>query len=154
MVLEWTPEEASLLQDRPFSLLQRQSTSQAKHGRLRTTRHFPASVYWVPGSLGPGDRRLCMRLVLVSFTLFYSCIIIPLWDTPRSTFLCLIHLKRVSETDIFLLGTRAPRDRRSECIKSFTFYLHTLSAACASYINVCVGYMCFVKLQLFMRSLS
>ena len=27
MVLEWTPEEASLLQDRP-SLLQRQSTSQ------------------------------------------------------------------------------------------------------------------------------
>ena len=31
-----------------LSLLQRQSTSQAKHGRLRTTRHFPASVYWVP----------------------------------------------------------------------------------------------------------
>ena len=54
-----------------LSLLQRQSTSQEKHGRLRTTRHFPASVY--------GDRGLSMRLVLVSFTLIYSCmcIIIP-----------------------------------------------------------------------------
>ena len=31
MVLEWTPEEGSLLQDRP-SLLQRQSTSQRNMG--------------------------------------------------------------------------------------------------------------------------
>ena len=31
MVLEWTPEEASLLQDRP-SLLQRQSASQRNMG--------------------------------------------------------------------------------------------------------------------------
>ena len=31
MVLEWTPEEASLLQDRP-SLLQRQITSQGNMG--------------------------------------------------------------------------------------------------------------------------
>ena len=31
MVFEWTPEEASLLQDRP-SLLQRQSTSQGNMG--------------------------------------------------------------------------------------------------------------------------
>ena len=50
IVLEWTPEEISLLQDRPFS------AAQEKHGRLRTTRHFPA----------PEDRRLCMRIVLVS----------------------------------------------------------------------------------------
>ena len=46
-----------------LSLLQCQSTSQKKHGRLRTTTHFPASVYWVP-LIGPGDRRLCMRLAL------------------------------------------------------------------------------------------
>ena len=52
-----------------LSLLQHQSTSQAKHG---TTRHFPDSISLL-GTLGPGDRRLCMRLVLVSFTLIYSC---------------------------------------------------------------------------------
>ena len=77
MVLEWTPEEVSLLQDRPFSaaascslhfkrsmgdsepdLFQHQST-----GYLRTT----------------GQE----TLVLVSFTLIYSCmcIIIPLYET-------------------------------------------------------------------------
>ena len=82
MVLEWTPEEASLL----LSLLQHQSTSQAKHGRLRSTRHFPASVYWVP--IGPGDRRLCMRLVLVSFTLIYrrhSTINLSLFNTSEES---------------------------------------------------------------------
>ena len=60
MVLEWTPEEASLLivvlQDRP-SQLQRQSTSQ---GNMRDSE--------------PPD--ICMRLVLVSFTLLIMFIII------------------------------------------------------------------------------
>ena len=42
-----------------LSLLQHQST-----GYLRTR----------------GDRRLCMRLVHVSFTVIYSCIIIPLYE--------------------------------------------------------------------------
>ena len=45
-VLEWTPEEASLLQDRP-SVLQRQSTSQ--------------------GNMGNSHQTFCMRLVLVSY---------------------------------------------------------------------------------------
>ena len=63
MLLEWTPEEARI----DLSLLQRQSTFQEKHGRLR---HFPASVNFI----GPGDRRLCMRLVLVSFTTAASAI--------------------------------------------------------------------------------
>ena len=45
-VLEWTPEEASLLQDRP-SLLQHQSTSQ--------------------GNMGNSHQTFCMRLVLVSY---------------------------------------------------------------------------------------
>ena len=50
MVLEWTPEEASLLQDWiDLSLLQRQSTSQEKHGRLQTF-----SSISLLGTLGPG----------------------------------------------------------------------------------------------------
>ena len=54
-----------------LSLLQHKSTSQEKHGRLRTTSLiFPSSIYCVPEdrdcSLGPGDRRLVLRLVLVS----------------------------------------------------------------------------------------
>ena len=44
MVLEWTPEEVRI----NLPLLQHQSKSQEKHGRLITTTHFPASVYWVP----------------------------------------------------------------------------------------------------------
>ena len=63
-----------------------------------------------------------MRLVLVSFTLIYSCII-------RHSMIDLSLFNTSEETDMFLLGTRAPRDRRSECIKlvlvSFTFiYTH------------------------------
>ena len=64
MVLEWTPEEASLL---PAGLLQRQSTSQEKHERIRTINIS------LLGALRPGDRR--------DFTLIYSCIIIPLYET-------------------------------------------------------------------------
>ena len=81
MVLEWTPATY----DRP-SLLQRQFISQEKHGRLRSHQTF--SSISLLGTLGPGDRRLCMRLVhqgtgyimrseciklvLVSFTLIYT----------------------------------------------------------------------------------
>ena len=83
-VLEWTPEEASLLQDRP-SLLQRQSTSQ--------------------GNMGNSHQTFCMRLVLVSYvssTLIFSCMFITIEtinkiasDTPNHQ----------------LLGTRGPRDK-------------------------------------------
>ena len=56
IVLEWTPEEASLLQDQP-SLLQRPSISQ--------------------GNIGDSHQTFCMRLVLVSFTLLIcSCMFI------------------------------------------------------------------------------
>ena len=88
-----------------LSLLQHQSTSQEKHGRLR---HFPASV-----NLGPGDRRLCMRLVLVSFTTA-RCIIIPLYETFHNRPFSVTSeesLRDSEPSDIFLLGTRAPRDR-------------------------------------------
>ena len=46
--VEWTPEEASLLQDRP-SLLQRQSTSQ--------------------GNVGDSHQTFCMRLVCIIHTI-------------------------------------------------------------------------------------
>ena len=75
-VLEWTPEEASLLQDRP-SLLQRQSTSQ--------------------GNMGNSHQTFCMRLVLVSYVsstlVIFSCMsMINLSlkiasDTPNHTLL-------------------------------------------------------------------
>ena len=60
MVLEWTPEEASLLQDRPFSA--------AASVYISREAHQTFSSISLLGTLGPGDRRLCMRLVPVSFT--------------------------------------------------------------------------------------
>ena len=56
--------------------------------------------------LGPWDRRLCMRLVLV-----HVCDDRPFSVTSEES------LRDSEPPDIFLLGTRAPRDRRSECIK-------------------------------------
>ena len=144
MVLEWTPEEASLLQDQPFSAaasvyISREAWEAQKH------QTFPASV-----TLGPGDRRLCMRLVLVSFTLLYSCIIIPLYETLHDR----PFLKRDSEPPDILLGTQVPRDR---VLHEFWVYQ---TCACVIHINlihcqllvlsilhnVCAGYMCSVKL--------
>ena len=87
----WTPEEASLLQDRPFSAT---ASVYISSEAWETQNHQTFSSISLLGTLGPGDRKL-MILVLVSFTLIYSCSIIPLWDTLRSTFLCL-HLKRAS----------------------------------------------------------
>ena len=54
MVLEWTPEEASLLQDRPFSA--------AAAEAWETQNHQTFSSISLLGILGPGDRILCMRL--------------------------------------------------------------------------------------------
>ena len=61
MVLEWTLEEASLIQDRPFS-----AAASVYMGDSEPPDIFQHQLL---GTLGPGDRRLCMRLVLVSFTL-------------------------------------------------------------------------------------
>ena len=63
--------------------------------------------------------------------------------------LSLLHLKRASETQ-----NHAPRDRRlheilecETCACVIHTNLYTLSALLlSSYINVCAGYMCFVKL--------
>ena len=128
MVLEWTPKEARLLQDRPFSAAVSVYISSEA---WETQNHQTFSSISLLGTLGPGDSRLCTRLVLVSFTLIYSCPIIH-YETLHDRPFCLIHLKRASETDIFLLGTRAPRDRYHQtCACVIHIYLHTLSAACA-----------------------
>ena len=63
MVLEWTPEKASLLQDRPFSA----AASVYISREAWVTRTF--SSISLLGTLGPGDRRLFMRLVLVNLQL-------------------------------------------------------------------------------------
>ena len=101
MVLEWTPEEASLLQDRPFSaaasvyiawetqkppdIFQHHST-----GYLYRTRE----VY-----------ETCACVIHTNLQLHNSIIIPPyekLHDRP---------LRASEPPDIFLLGTRAPRDK-------------------------------------------
>ena len=57
MVLEWRLAYSRI----DLSLLQRQSASQEKHGRLQTF----SSISLL--DLKTRDRRLCIRLVLVSF---------------------------------------------------------------------------------------
>ena len=90
MVLEWTHEEASLLQDRP-SLLQHQSTSQGNmnHQTFFVLVSFTLLIYsfsltsegtpnqppvtGYPRTKGQASMTSqCMKLVLVSFTLIYS----------------------------------------------------------------------------------
>ena len=117
MVLEWTPEEARI----DLSLLQRQSTSQEKHGRLT------ASV-----NLGPGDRRLCMRLVLESFT---TAALLFRYMRHSTIDLSLLHLKRASDHLTFSYWVPEHQGTgyfmRSECIKlvfvSFTLISHIVS---------------------------
>ena len=128
MVLEWTPEEASLLQDRPFSAA---ASVYISREAWETQNHQTFSSISLLGTLGPGDRRLCMR---TSFTLIYSCIIIPLYKTLHDR-PSLLHLKRASETQNHL--TFSPEHQgtgyfmRSECIKlmlvSFTLISHIVS---------------------------
>ena len=125
--LNTAEEEASLLQDRPFSAAASVYISQEKHGRLR---HFPASV-----NLGPGDRRLCMRLVLVSLT---TAALLFRYMRHSTIDLSLLHLKRASETQNNLTFSYwVPEHQvtgyfmRSECIKlvlvSFTLISHIVS---------------------------
>ena len=85
MVVEWTPEEASLLQDRPFSAAACLCHSHYSTAALYETLH---------------DRPFSVK-------------------SEES-------LRDSEPPDIFTLGTRAPRDMRSECIKlvSFTLISH------------------------------
>ena len=60
VVLEWTPEEASLLQDRPFSAAA--SVYISRDAWETQNNHQTFSSISLLGTLGPRDRRLCMRL--------------------------------------------------------------------------------------------
>ena len=53
MVLEWTPEEASLLQDRPFSAA---ASVYISREAWETQDHQTFSSISLLGTLGPGDR--------------------------------------------------------------------------------------------------
>ena len=72
MVLEWTPEEGSLLQDRPFSAA--------------------ASVYISREAWETQNHQtFCMRLVLLSFTLMYSCMCIIIEHERGAPLLALLY---------------------------------------------------------------
>ena len=93
MVLEWTPEEASLLQNRP-SLLQHQSTYQGNMGDSEP-----------PDILYETCACIIHTINLQLHVHYYR-------NTPLSISLSLLQLKIVSETPNHqLLGTQGPRDR-------------------------------------------
>ena len=91
----------------------------------------------------------CMRLVLVSLPLLiYNCmsiIIETLHDQPFSL---------TSEDSLSDSKPRVPEDQgtgmTSQCMKlvlvSFTLIYSATCALLSFHINVCAGYMCFVKL--------
>ena len=100
-----------VLEDRPFSAA---ASVYISREAWETQNHQTFSSISLLGTLGPRDRRLCTRIVLVHDR--------PFSVTSEES------LRDSEPPDIFLLGTRAPRDRRSECIKlvlvSFTLISH------------------------------
>ena len=75
MVLEWTPEEASLLQDRSFSAAASVCISREA---WETQNHHTIFQHQSTGYLRTRGQE---TLYETSFTLIYSCIIIPLYET-------------------------------------------------------------------------
>ena len=86
--VEWTPEEASLLQDRP-SLAVCCSVSLHLKGTWETQNH----------------QKFCMRLVPVSFTINLQLHMFIIIETLND------HLKSLRDSKPPVLGTRGPRDR-------------------------------------------
>ena len=99
MVLEWTPEEASLLQDGPFSAAAPRKTSMGDSEPPDIFQYFRTrkqeTLY-----------ETCVCVIHTNLQLHYSTM-------RHSTIdLSLLHLKRASEPPaFFLLGTQALRDR-------------------------------------------
>ena len=57
--------------------------------------------------------------------------------------LSLLHLKRALDTQTTIYGYLSTKEQETSCVK----HVHIVSIIeLSSYINVCVGYMCFVKL--------
>ena len=115
-----------------------------------TQNHQTFSRISLLGTLGPGDRRLCirMRVVLVSFTLIYSYII-PLYETLHDRPF-LLHLKRASETQNHLTFSYRLLEHQGTgyfMISNLCLcHLTQLHVTVALLIYVCAGYMCFVQL--------
>ena len=114
-MLEWTPEEASLLHSPGStfsgSLLQRQSTSQGNMGDSEP----PEILY---------DS---MRLVLVSFTINLQLHVPIIIETLHD------HLKSLRDSKPPVLGTRGPRDRSHDV---------SVYETCAFVIINLLSYMC------------
>ena len=112
-MLEWTPEEASLLQDQHFSAA---ASVYISREAWETQNHQTFSSISLLGTLGPGDRRLCETCACV----IHSCIIIhdQPFSVPSEESLR-ITLPEHQGTGYFM---------RSECIKlvlvSFTLISH------------------------------
>ena len=116
------PEEASLLQDRSYSLLQRQSTSQGNVGLV---------------------------LKLLSFTLIYraACSLLVKHSTIITSY------KSLRDSKLPVTGYLRTKGQES-VYETCAYIIHTilLSYMCINnycqsfHINVCAGYMCFVKL--------
>ena len=127
IVLEWTPEEVSLLQDRP-SLLQ----LSREHGRLT-----PDILY-----------ETCACIIhTIYLQLHVQFIIIKTLHMINLSLLR--HLKIASETPNHqLLGAQGPRDTSHDLsvYKTCACVIHTNLLSYIINTNVCVGYMCFVKL--------
>ena len=103
MVLEWTPEEASLYQDPPFSAAASVYISREAWETLKPPDIFQ---HQFTGCLGTREQE----------TLYDTCATAALLSHHSTIDISLLHLKTESLRDseppnIFLLGTRAPRDR-------------------------------------------
>ena len=121
LVLEWTPEEASLLQDRSFS---------AAASVYISKEAWEAQTFSSISELRTrGQETLYETCACV---IHNSCIIIPLYETLHNLPFSVTSeesLRDSEPSDIFLLGTRAPRDRMRS-IKVYQTY------ACVIHINL------------------
>ena len=105
MVLEWTPEEPSLFQDQPFSAVTSVYTSRET---WQTQNHRTFSSTSLLGTLGPGGRRLCMRLALHD--------------------LSLLHLKRASDSEPPVNGYPSTKGQETLCHSHHS--THIVSCMC------------------------
>ena len=125
LVLEWTPEEASLLQDRSFS---------AAASVYISKEAWEAQTFSSISELRTrGQETLYETCACV---IHNSCIIIPLYETLHNLPFSVTSeesLRDSEPSDIFLLGTRAPRDR----MRSIKVY-QTVSFTLISHIVSCM----------------
>ena len=149
--LNTAEEEASLLQDRPFSAAASVYISQEKY-------IWEAQTFSSISELRTrGQETLYETCACV---INNSCIIIPLYETLHNRPFSVTSeesLRDSEQPDIFLLGARAPSDRILHEVRVYqtcACVIHINLTHCQLHValvlsilhNVCAGYMCFVKL--------